>query len=199
MVEEPEVTVSVPDGPDPGGQRRPLGQWLAAWLVVVVLLLAALYVVAVARLFLWPPTDAPARVDAIVALGGDPGQVRAQTALRLAQQGWSGHVLVSRGGFDEAPCPKPPPGITETCFRADPLNTRGEMEFAARTAAAHHWRSLMIVPGRVQATRARLLFRRCSAIPLVVVPVSDHGIHLVWDVLYETGALAKAFVIHPSC
>ena len=152
-----------------------------------------------ARLFLWPPSDPPARVDAIVALGGDPHQARAAEAIRLAEQGWSRTVLVSRGGFVPDPCPTRPPGIDLTCFRADPLNTRGEMEYAARAAAAHGWTSLIIVPGRTQATRARLLFRRCSDARLVVVPVSDHGFHLLFDVGYESLALLKAFVVHRSC
>jgi uncharacterized SAM-binding protein YcdF (DUF218 family) len=182
--------------------RRATLAWLKAWatlLLAVLVVAGAVFSLVWARLFLWPPSDPPAKVDAIVALGGDPNQARAAEAVRLAQQGWSHTVLVSLGGFVAAPCPKRPPGIDLTCFRADPLNTRGEMEYAARAAAAHHWTSLMIVPGRTQATRARLLFRRCSQARLVVVPVSDHGYHLLFDVAYETAALLKAYVVHRSC
>ncbi len=188
-----------PRAPSRREARRATLAWLAAWAVLLSGVVGLLGVVAVGRLFLWPPTDTPVKVDAIVALGGDPNQARATEAIRLAGQGYSHNVLVSLGGFVAAPCPKRPPGIDLTCFRPDPLNTRGEMEYAARAAASHHWTSMMIVPGRTQATRARLLFRRCSSVPLVVVPISDHGYHLLFDVAYDSAALVKAFVVHPSC
>ena len=58
---------------------------------------------------------------------------------------------------------------------------------------------MLMVPERSQATRARLLFRRCSGMRLVVVPVSAHGLGLVHNVLYEWPSLVKAFIIHTSC
>ena len=85
------------------------------------------------------------------------------------------------------------------CFRANPLNTRGEVEFATREAARHHWTSMIMVPERSQATRARLLFRRCSDLRLLVVPVSAHGTVLLFNVAYEWAALTKAFLVHTSC
>jgi hypothetical protein len=33
----------------------------------------------------------------------------------------------------------------------------------------------------------------------VVVPVADHGLHLVYDIAYEWAALAKALVVQRSC
>ena len=187
------------DGPGDGSTRASLWRWLAAWAVVLVLVVGVLFTAATARLFLWPPSDAPAQVDAIVALGGDPGQLRAKEAVSLAEQGYASVVLVSRGGYPPAPCPTVRAGIELVCFRADPLNTRGEVEFANRQAARRGWTSMLMVPGRAQATRARLLFRRCSDMRLVVVPVSDHGTTLLYDIAYEWAALAKAFVVHPSC
>jgi uncharacterized SAM-binding protein YcdF (DUF218 family) len=167
--------------------------------LLVLACVAVLFVVATARLFLWPPTDAPSKVDAIVALGGDPGQLRAKEGLALAEAGYAPVVLVSRGGYPPVPCPTAKAPVHVICFRADPLDTRGEVEFATRTAAAHHWTSMLMVPERDQATRARLLFRRCSDMRLVVVPVSAHGLHLVYDVAYEWASLAKAFLVHTSC
>ena len=172
---------------------------LVTWAVVVALVLAVAFAAATARLFLWPPTDAPAHVDAILALGGDPGQLRAKQAVSLAEAGYAPVVLVSLGGYPPAPCPKAAHGVRVTCFRANPLNTRGEVEFATREAARNHWTSMLMVPGRDQATRARLLFRRCSDMHLVVVPVSAHGWHLVYDLAYGWAALGKAFVVHTSC
>jgi len=58
---------------------------------------------------------------------------------------------------------------------------------------------MLMVPERSQATRARLLFRRCSDIHLVVVPVTSHGTELVTGIVYEWAALAKAFVVHTGC
>ena len=58
---------------------------------------------------------------------------------------------------------------------------------------------MLMVPQRDQATRARLLFRRCSAIRLLVVPVNTSGFNLFFTLAYEWAALAKAFVVHTSC
>ena len=171
----------------------------AARFVAVVVVLALVVGAASARLFVWPPTDAPQRVDAILALGGDPGQLRAKEAVSLADAGLAPVVLVSRGGHPPAPCPTATSGVRVICFRADPLDTRGEVEFAAARAALSHWTSLLMVAERDQATRARLLFRRCSSAHLVVVPVTAHGAALLLDVAYEWAALAKAFVVHPTC
>jgi uncharacterized SAM-binding protein YcdF (DUF218 family) len=166
---------------------------------LAVLVGGLVFLAATARLFLWPPTDAPARVDAILALGGDPGQLRAKKAISLAEQGYARVVLVSLGNYPPAPCPKAKAGIDVVCFRADPLDTRGEVEFATRQAADHRWTSMIMVPERSQATRARMLFRRCSDIHLLVVPVTARGGALVANIVYEWAALAKAFVVHTSC
>ena len=172
---------------------------VVAWVVVIGLVLVAVFSAATARLFLWPPTDAPAKVDAILALGGDPGQYRAKEGVALAEAGYAPVVMVSLGGYPPAPCPTARAPVRVICFRADPLDTRGEVEFATRLAEKTHWTSMLMVPERSQATRARLLFRRCSGMSLVVVPVTDHGLALVHDVVYEWPALAKAFVVHTGC
>jgi hypothetical protein len=167
--------------------------------VVVLVVVVVVFVVATARLFVWPPTDPPARVDAILALGGDPGQLRAHKAVSLAEAGYAPVVLVSLGDYPPAPCPTARRGIRVICFRADPLDTRGEVEFAAAEATRHHWTSMLMVPERDQATRARMLFRRCSDIRLVVVPVTATGTSLAYDLAYEWASLVKSFVVHTSC
>jgi uncharacterized SAM-binding protein YcdF (DUF218 family) len=168
----------------------------------VLLVVAALLVLLIAgsaRLFVWPPTDSPRRADAVVALGGDPGQREAYKAIELVREGFAPLALVSLGGNPPAPCPAHPRALHVDCFRADPLDTRGEAEYVARMAALHHWRSLIVVPGRTQATRARLLFERCTTARLVVVPVSDSLSRVAYDVAYEWGALLKALVWKTSC
>jgi hypothetical protein len=93
--------------------------------VLLVLVLGVTFVAATARLFLWPPTNAPARVDAILALGGDPGQLRAKQGVALAEAGYAPVVIVSRGGYPPAPCPTARAPVHVICFRANPLDTRG--------------------------------------------------------------------------
>ena len=111
-----------------------------AWGVVLLLVLAVLFVAATARLFLWPPTDNPAKVDAILALGGDPGQNRAKEGVALAEAGYAPVVMVSLGGYPRDPCPTAKAPVQVICFRANPLNTRGEVEFATRLAKEKHGR-----------------------------------------------------------
>jgi uncharacterized SAM-binding protein YcdF (DUF218 family) len=183
----------------PNLQLRPRWRVVVARAVLLVLVLGVTFVAATARLFLWPPTNAPARVDAILALGGDPGQLRAKQGVALAEAGYAPVVIVSRGGYPPAPCPTARAPAHVICFRANPLDTRGEVEYATRLARANHWTSMLMVPERDQATRARMLFRRCSGMPLEVVPVSAHGTTLLFYVAYEWASLAKAFVVHTSC
>jgi hypothetical protein len=161
--------------------------------------LIVLFSATTARLFVWPPTDAPTRVDAVVALGGDPGQRRAHYALELVRSGFAPVALISLGGKRSVPCPTHPQTERVICFRANPLDTRGEAQYVARLARERHWNQLIVVSERSQTTRARLLFARCTSAHLHMVPVSDPVSHIVYDVVYEWGALAKALVLHRSC
>jgi uncharacterized SAM-binding protein YcdF (DUF218 family) len=158
-----------------------------------------LVVVATARLFIWPPTDLPAKADAVVALGGDPGQRRAKSAMRLAREGYAPVAVISLGGKRAVPCPPAVPGVELICFRANPLDTRGEAEYVARLASRQHWNRIIVVSERSQATRARMLFKRCTGIQLLMVPVTDPRVRLPFDVAYEWAALIKALVVVRSC
>ena len=168
-------------------------------LLVVVLLLVVTIPVASARLFIWPPSDNPTRADAIVALGGDTGQLRAKQAIQLARSDYAPVAVISLGGKRAVPCPNPVRGVRVLCFRADPLTTRGEAEYVARLAAQRHWHRIIVVSERSQATRARMLFERCTPIQLEMVPVTDPRDRLPYDVVYEWGALAKALIVVRSC
>lgn len=178
---------------------RPRWQVLVARAVLILLVLGVLLMGASARLFVWPPTDAPAKVDAILALGGDPGQFRAKQGVALAEAGYAPVVMVSRGGYPPSPCPMARVPVRVICFRANPLNTRGEVQFAARLARWHHWETVLVVPERSQATRARMLIKRCSPIRIVIVPVQDPASRLLYDLAYEWAATAKALIIHRTC
>lgn len=172
---------------------------VAVTLLVVLVLAVIVFPIATARLFVWPPTDLPAKADAVVALGGDPGQLRAKKAIQLAKEGYAPVAVISLGGIKAVPCPKPVPHVTLICFRADPLDTRGEAEFASRLIAQRHWTRIIVVSERSQATRARLLFKRCTPIHLLMDPVQDPRNDLPYAIVYEWGALAKALVLEPTC
>ena len=166
--------------------------------LVVGVFVLVLWFAATARLFLWPPTDAPAKADAVVALGGDPGQRRAHLAIKLAEAGFAPVAVISLGGY-HVPCPTAPRRISVICFHPNPVDTRGEAEYSARLAAQNRWTRLIVVAERSQATRARLLFKRCTPAHLLIVPIEDRLSHLPLDVLYEWGALFKALVLKTSC
>ncbi len=167
--------------------------------VCLVLLLLVGLVVGTARLFLWPPTDQPVKADAVVALGGDAGQLREKLAIHLARSGFAPIAVISLGGKKAVPCPHPVAGVRIICFRADPLDTRGEAEYVARLSAKRHWHRIIVVSERTQTTRARMLFKRCTRVQLVMVPVEDPQDRVLFAVAYEWGALAKALVLKRSC
>jgi uncharacterized SAM-binding protein YcdF (DUF218 family) len=166
--------------------------------VVIGVALIALFLAATARLFVWPPTDPPVRVDAVVALGGDPGQRRAHEAIDLVRAGFAPVAVISLGGNPAVACP-PHHGVAVICFRANPLDTRGEAEHVAALARRRHWTQLIVVSERSQATRARILFKRCTSVHLHMVPIADPASHLPYDVAYEWGALVKALILERSC
>jgi uncharacterized SAM-binding protein YcdF (DUF218 family) len=168
-------------------------------IIFVVLLVVIVFLVSTARLFVWPPSDTPSRVDAIVALGGDPGQRRMTSAVQLAEAGYAPIAVISLGGDPKVRCPRAPKRIEVICFRPDPVNTRGEAEFVARLAAQRHWHQIIVIPDRTQTTRARLLFKRCTRIKLEMVPVHDDLSQLLAGVAYEWGALIKAMIFNRSC
>ena len=182
-----------------GPWSNPFAFKKAKRITFVVLLGVIVFLVSTARLFVWPPSDTPSRVDAIVALGGDPGQRRMKSALELAKAGYAPIAVISLGGDSKVRCPHPPKGIEVICFRPDPVNTRGEAEFVAKLAAQRRWHQIIVIPDRTQTTRARLLFKRCTRIRLEMVPVQDDLPQLLAGVAYEWGALIKAVIFNRSC
>jgi uncharacterized SAM-binding protein YcdF (DUF218 family) len=168
-------------------------------ILVLVLVVVVVVVAATARLFVWSPIDAPTRVDAVVALGGDPGQRRAHYAIALVRSGFAPLAVISLGGHPAVSCPHPGRRVRVICFRANPLDTRGEAQYVAALARRRHWDQLIVVPERSQATRARLLFERCTSARLHMVPVNDPLSRLPYDVVYEWAALTKALLLQRSC
>lgn len=161
-----------------------------------VLLLA--FLTASSLLFVWPASDRPQHVDAILSLNGADEAAREREAVSLAEAGYSHVLLFSQGNYRSTPCPRVP-RVHVVCFWPHPARTTGEVEFGAAYARRHGYDSLMVIPGRAQATRSRLLMRRCFSGQLVVVPAPAQVFHLPFEVLYEWGALIKALVVDRQC
>ena len=151
-----------------------------------------------ALLFVWPATDQPRHVDAIVSLNGENEAARESRAVSLAERGYARVLLFSQGNSHTTPCPKVP-RVSVVCFSADPGRTAGEVKFAARYARRHGWHTLMLVPGQAQVTRARLLMKRCYSGHITVVAAPVGLSHIPYEVVYEWGALAKALLIYRNC
>ena len=109
-------------------------------------------------------------------------------------------LVVSRGwkGYS-GPCPRVTSGVKLICFEPDPGDTRGEAEFAGQLAKRYHWRSVVLVAGREQDTRARIVVGRCFGGLIYVVAVSPPLDSWPYQIAYEWGALFKALVLYRSC
>ena len=133
-------------------------------------MLVALWLVAVAALFVWPVADtgAPAHVDAVIVLSGGLN-ARLDPALKLVQHGvapvlaisspfldprWTKAHKLCRGQLG-------PTKFRVLCFLAVPYSTRGEARTVARIARTHGWTRVVVVTSMYHVTRARMLFRRC--------------------------------------
>jgi hypothetical protein len=156
------------------------------------------FLTASSLLFVWPATDQPQHVGAILSLDGGNESARESRAISLAERGYAHVLLFSQGNSHTTPCPKVR-GISVVCFAAEPGRTAGEVKFAALYARRHGLRSLMIVPGRAQVTRARLLMKRCYSGHVTVVAAPVKLEQIPYDVIYEWGALAKALLIDRTC
>src|ERR1039458_3198195 len=168
-------------------KRRPWKRPLVAGAVVVLA-----FLVLSAVLFVWPKTDTPRKVDAIVVLGGASNRVT--KGLKLASEGYAPTLLISTP--DPSACGYSIPGVSIICFQPSPATTQGEARYVAKLASRRHWRQIIVVSRTAQALRARLRFERCYHGTALFDPA---GSVTVADVIYEWGALAKALTIQRGC
>jgi uncharacterized SAM-binding protein YcdF (DUF218 family) len=164
--------------------------WLGSAAVLLVI-----WVGVTARLFVYPSLNRPSRADAIVVLGGVQGGVA--RGLALSRAGYAPILAVSSGAGS---CPAGAgDGVQVICFRPEPFTTQGEAREIRRLSARDHWRKVIVVVRRSQATRARLRVDRCynGAILLDAprMPLSGWA----YNIAYEWGALVKALVWQRSC
>jgi uncharacterized SAM-binding protein YcdF (DUF218 family) len=158
--------------------------------------IVTLFVGVTARLFIWPAYDAPEHANVIVSLAGSPN--RLAKALALARAGYASEIVSSVVPGQGEPCVKSRPGIRIVCFHPVPATTRGEARYVGRLAAKRGWIRVMIITGKSQATRARMLFERCYAGRLIVVPVPNSTPGVWHNISYEWGATLKALAT-PGC
>lgn len=154
------------------------------------------------RLFIFPASGMPARVDAIVMMAG-PGN-RYSTALNLAYQHRARVLVISTGndhgpGGPIGPCGPPVPGVRVICFNPSPDTTQGEAEYAARLARQYHWHSIALVTITPQDSRARLRMERCFGGHVYVMPAPIRLQLWPYELAYEWGATIKALTISRSC
>lgn len=165
----------------------------------VILVLLIVFCALSARLFVFPDTGMPARVDAIVVLGGDGD--RLGLGMQLARDDRAPYLVLSMG------LPWMPGGIctqhvgpaTVICFQPDPDTTQGEAEGAARLAKRYGWRSLVLVTTRDQVWRAHLRFQRCYAGAIYGVGSSVAWDRWPWAIAYQWAGTVKAEVLQRGC
>ena len=193
------------DGPrlDAGAEAQPTRPVVVTrswkrWVLLGLGVLLTLFIVASSILFVWPPTDQPRHADAILSLNGRNEGAREATAISLAERGYAPVLLFSQGNSYTTPCPKVPQ-VEVKCFEPVPGRTVGEVEWAARYAREQGWHSLIVVPGRAQSVRARVLLERCFSGSVTVVPAPVKTSQLPYEVVYEWGALGRALLFDRHC
>jgi hypothetical protein len=141
----------------------------------------------------------PARVDAIIVLGG-PGD-RLGLGLKLAQQGHAAYLLVSEGlpiNFPTGLC-SPNHAFRVVCWNPDPGNTKGEAEFIGRMARQHHWTSVALVTTPDQAWRAALDVQRCYSGKIYSMTTPLSWSQWPFMITYQWGATIKAETLQRDC
>ncbi len=184
------------------GPGRTTSRWRGRRLLLgslgVVLVLVVVFVAMTLRLFVFPPTDQPTHANGILSFAGSDEGARTALAVSLAEKGYAPVLLFSQGGAStDTSCPKVP-RVSVVCFVDVTNNTRGEAEWAGRYAAHHNWHSLLIVTGRAQATRARLLTERCFSGRVTVVHVAEPRPALS-EIIHQWGGLLDALLVHRGC
>jgi uncharacterized SAM-binding protein YcdF (DUF218 family) len=158
----------------------------------------AIFCATTARLFTWPASGMPTRVDAIVMPAG-PGD-RLTEAVRLAREHRASFLVVSRGfqGYG-GPCPTPVARVKLICFNPDPASTRGEAELVGKLARTYHWHSITLVTTTAQNWRARQRMEHCFGGTVYVVTVGVPFGDWLGQVAYEWAASMKMVAWQRAC
>jgi len=172
-----------------------------------VMLLAILMVITALtyRLFVWPETDSPSRVDAVVVFAGGNGE-RQEQGRRLVNAGIAPVLVISHGGRPQskkyALCKRRSTEISVICLDPKPPTTNGEARAFAALAQERGWRSLAVVTSTIHVRRASMLLARCHGgdIYTVATPLTNEYRHeMAPQVLHEWGGLLAALTVRRDC
>ena len=181
----------------------------AITIACVALALVLAVVVAGLPLFVFPSTDEPREVDAIIVLG-PPREARIQAAQQLVADGYSDTIVIAVDdyGIDSAinidacapDAADGPEGSVTRCLIPEPFTTAGEALMVKRLAAAEGWESVMIVTNVTHISRARMIFTDCLGGGVLA---TDDGAGIedsnwAWMYAYQSAAFVKALVA-PTC
>ena len=166
--------------------------------IVALIILLIAFCAVTARLFVFPATGMPARVDAIVVPGGSGDRIGA--AVNLAKQGRGRYLVISEGLYiPPGLCGSWVGGVQVICFNPIPGTTQGEAEETARLAKQYGFRSIVVVTTPDQTWRTELRFRRCFSgkVYAVTTPLPMH----MWPLMiaYQWAASIKAEVVNRGC
>nr|WP_146081283.1 YdcF family protein [Pseudoclavibacter sp. RFBI5] len=190
------------------GSRTGMARRVAS-IAGVALALLVVVIAAGLPLFVFPSTDEPREIDAIIVLG-PPREARIQAAQQLAADGYSDTVVIAVDdyGIDSAiniPACEVGADHASTapvtrCLIPEPFTTAGEALMVKRLAAAEGWESVMIVTSVTHISRARMIFTDCLGGGVLA---TDDGVGIgdsnwAWQYLYQSGAFIKALVA-PTC
>ena len=189
------MTDHVPDNARPRRRRR-------RWLAIASALVFASFTAITARVFICPDLPRiPARVDAIIELGGPGVQGRDRVAVELARAHRAAFLVqstvVAEAGTHR--CLPPVYDVIVLCFHATPNTTRGEAEYIGKQAAARHWTSIVLVTTPDQAWRARLRVSRCLDAKVYVATAPLPPLDWLGQIPYQWAATAKALTLEQAC
>jgi uncharacterized SAM-binding protein YcdF (DUF218 family) len=167
--------------------------------VAIVSVVFVAFCTASALLFVFPTMGAPARVNAIVVLGGSGD--RLDLGMQLAREDRAPYLVVSLG------LPWLPPGLCAQdvgqakviCFQPNPDTTQGEAEGAAAIAKRYGWSSLLLVTTRDQVWRAHLRFQRCYSGKIYGLASSVPLSQWPFAIVYQWAGTIKAEIFQRSC
>ena len=170
-------------------------------MVCVVAVVLAGVSVLIGHLVIWPDLPPlPQRADVIVQLGG-PGN-RRLVALDLARHGRAPLVAISVS-VDEVNTKWCHKGrladVNVVCFHSEPSTTRGEARAIAGLADQRGWRSVILVTTPDQASRATLRVSRCYGGQVFVATARLPWYRWPAQIVYQSGATAKAYTVETSC
>jgi uncharacterized SAM-binding protein YcdF (DUF218 family) len=171
------------------------------WRIVTALLgvLVVAYGIAAYLLIVDPTVNRLRPADAVVVLGGASVDGRLQHGIALVEAGYASTLLVSQPTTRDQQtrefCARKLAHVTVVCFKPDPATTQGEAREIRARAAADHWNSVIVVTSAYHISRARLIISRCFGGTLMMTGADRPSLgEWTYNVLYQTGAFAKALV-----